>query len=79
MIGGLGYIEGPLVGAIVFFALQRWLSDYGVWYLVLLGAVAVAAAVWLPRGLWGALTSRTGVRLFPVGYLLPPSPPDRRR
>jgi branched-chain amino acid transport system permease protein len=79
VIGGLGYIEGPLVGAIVFFALQRWLSDYGVWYLVLLGAVAVAAAVWLPRGLWGALASRTGVRLFPVGYLLPASPPDRRR
>jgi branched-chain amino acid transport system permease protein len=68
IIGGLGYIEGPLIGAIIFFALQRWLADYGVWYLVLLGTIAVTAAIWLPRGLWGALSDRTGVRLFPVGY-----------
>jgi branched-chain amino acid transport system permease protein len=69
IIGGLGYLEGPLIGSLVFFALQRWLSDYGVWYLVLLGAIAVAAAVWLPRGIWGLVSSR-GVRLFGVGYHL---------
>ena len=69
IIGGLGYLEGPLIGSLIFFALQRWLADYGVWYLVLLGAIAVAAAVWLPRGVWGAVSSR-GVRLFGVGYRL---------
>jgi branched-chain amino acid transport system permease protein len=69
IIGGLGYIEGPIIGSIIFFALQRWLSDYGVWYLVLLGTIAVVAAIWLPRGLWGAVSGR-GVRLFPVGYHL---------
>jgi ABC-type branched-subunit amino acid transport system permease subunit len=36
---------------------------------VLLGAIAVAAAIWLPRGLWGVVSSRT-VRLFGVGYHL---------
>jgi branched-chain amino acid transport system permease protein len=69
IIGGLGYLEGPLIGSLVFFALQRWLADYGVWYLVLLGAIAVAAAIWLPRGIWGVVSSR-GVRLFGVGYHL---------
>jgi branched-chain amino acid transport system permease protein len=69
IIGGLGYLEGPIVGSLIFFALQRWLADYGVWYLVLLGAIAVAAAIWLPRGIWGVVSSR-GVRLFGVGYQL---------
>lgn len=36
---------------------------------MLLGAIAVAAAIWLPRGLWGAVSAR-GVRLFGVGYRL---------
>lgn len=70
VIGGIGYIEGPLIGAIIFFALQQVFANYGVWYLVLLGAVAITAALWLPRGVWGAITERTGLKLFPVGYLL---------
>jgi branched-chain amino acid transport system permease protein len=74
IIGGLGFIEGPIIGAIVFFALQRWLADYGVWYLVLLGLIAVTSAIWLPRGLWGALTRRANVSLFPIGYRLLPHP-----
>jgi branched-chain amino acid transport system permease protein len=70
IIGGLGFVEGPLIGAIVFFALQQTLSNYGVWYLILLGLIAMAAAIWLPRGLWGLLADRLGIRLFPVGYVI---------
>jgi branched-chain amino acid transport system permease protein len=76
VVGGMGHLEGPIVGGILFFALQQLLSDYGVWYLVLLGAVAMASAIWLPRGLWGTVTSRSGVKLFPVGYTV--TPPDGR-
>jgi branched-chain amino acid transport system permease protein len=68
VIGGVGTLEGPVLGAIVFFTLQQLLSDRGVWYLVLLGAVAIGAAVWQPRGLWGLVSARTPLRLFPVGY-----------
>ncbi|MBO0846763.1 MAG: branched-chain amino acid ABC transporter permease [Nocardioides sp.] len=70
VIGGIGYLEGPLLGAVVFFALQQYLADYGTWYLILLGVVAAASAVWMPRGLWGQVVHRTGLRLFPVGYRL---------
>jgi branched-chain amino acid transport system permease protein len=70
VIGGIGYLEGPLLGAVVFFALQQYLADYGTWYLILLGVVAAASAVWMPRGLWGQVVHRTGLRLFPVGYEL---------
>jgi branched-chain amino acid transport system permease protein len=70
VIGGIGFVEGPLLGALVFFALQQLLSDYGSWYLILLGAVGMAAALWMPRGLWGLVRDRTGLSLFPVGYFV---------
>jgi len=68
VIGGLGTIEGPILGAIVFFALQQWLSGLGVWYLVILGVVAVVITLFLPRGLWGLISGNGRFRLFPVGY-----------
>ncbi|MER5619458.1 branched-chain amino acid ABC transporter permease [Streptosporangium sp. NPDC002544] len=70
VIGGIGSIEGPLIGAVVFFGLQQLLSDHGSWYLVLLGAIGIAAALRLPRGLWGLVRDRTGLSLFPVGYFV---------
>lgn len=68
IIGGIGYLEGPIVGTIIFIVLQEALADYGTWYLIILGLVAMAGALWLPRGLWGTLSDMTGFRLFPVGY-----------
>jgi branched-chain amino acid transport system permease protein len=68
VIGGLGTIEGPILGAIVFFALQQWLSGLGVWYLVILGVVAIVVTLFLPRGLWGLISGNGRIRLFPVGY-----------
>lgn len=70
VIGGIGTIEGPIVGAIVFFALQQWLSDLGAWYLVILGVIAIVITLFLPRGLWGLVSGDGRIRLFPVGYRL---------
>ena len=70
LIGGLGSIEGPIVGAVVFFVLQQSLADKGAWYLILLGAVGVVVAMWIPRGIWGLVSSRFDLKLFPVGYWL---------
>ncbi len=66
VIGGVGTIEGPILGALIYFALQETLSDYGSWYLILLGIVAVVITVWFPGGLWGTLARRWRVHLFPV-------------
>ena len=68
VIGGLGTIEGPVLGAVLFFALQQVLAPYGAWYLVVLGVVAVAASLFARRGLWGIVTLRRDVRLFPTVY-----------
>ena len=68
LVGGLGTFEGPIIGAIVFFVIQNQFGDNGVWYLVGLGAAAILFALFLPRGLWGEIEARTGLRLLPVGY-----------
>jgi len=78
VIGGLGFIEGPILGTIVFFVLQQTLAEQGAWYLVILGAVAVAMAMWVPQGLWGLVSGRFQVRLFPVGYWVHSTPGDLR-
>lgn len=69
IIGGIGTIEGPVVGAVVYYVLQEQLADLGAWYLVVLGVVAIAVTLFLPKGLWGLL-SRGRYRIFPVGYRL---------
>lgn len=70
LIGGIGTIEGPILGTAVFFVLQQNLSQYNAWYLIILGLVAIAVALWAPRGLWGTFADYTHIRLFPVGYWL---------
>lgn len=70
MIGGMGTLEGPILGTIIFFVLQQNLAQQGAWYLIIFGSVAVVVAIWAPRGLWGAFRQRTGFELFPVGYRL---------
>ncbi len=74
VIGGIGTIEGPILGAVTFFALQQWLSDLGVWYLVILGVVAIVITITAPKGLWGVLSGNGRIRLFPVGYSVLESP-----
>jgi branched-chain amino acid transport system permease protein len=66
VIGGVGTIEGPILGALIYFALQETLSNYGSWYLILLGTLAVVITVWFPGGLWGTLVRRWRAHLFPV-------------
>jgi branched-chain amino acid transport system permease protein len=66
VIGGLGRIEGPIIGAVVFFALQEVLADYGSAYLVGLGLVTIVIVLLAPRGLWGLIVARRPMTLFAV-------------
>src|SRR5580698_10367376 len=68
MIGGLGTIEGPILGCIIYFVLQQTLQNYGAWYLIIFGALAVAVAIWQPRGIWGFVRDTFHFELLPVGY-----------
>ncbi len=73
VIGGIGSIEGPILGSIVFFALQQSLAGYGAWYLILVGSIAIAIALFAPRGLWGVIAERLRFSFFNTGYWLWPA------
>jgi branched-chain amino acid transport system permease protein len=66
VIGGIGTIEGPILGVLVFFVLQSFLAHYGSWYLMLLGLISIAVMLFAPRGLWGLVSEKTGLQLFPI-------------
>ena len=66
VIGGLGTLEGPIVGTVVFFVLRELLADYGAWYMILLGTLAVVVMLRYPQGLWGLVAERWDLRFFPV-------------
>ena len=50
----------------MYFVLREVLSDYGSWYLIVLGSVAVAFMLWAPRGIWGVVARRFDLHFFPV-------------
>ena len=70
IIGGLGTIEGPILGTLVYMILQQELQSYNAWYLIVLGLVAIVIALFARRGLWGLVDDHLHIRLFPVGYWL---------
>jgi branched-chain amino acid transport system permease protein len=66
VIGGIGRVEGPIIGTIIFFLLRQTLADLGSLYLLMLGAVAIAVMLLAPKGIWGFLAGRFGWQLLPL-------------
>ncbi len=77
VIGGIGTIEGPIIGTLIFFALRETLADLGTLYLMVLGAVAIAVMLKAPNGVWGFLRARFDLQLFPLGYRVIPGPTSK--
>ncbi len=70
VIGGIGTIEGPIIGTIIYFLLREFLADLGSIYLLLLGALAIIIMLISPKGIWGYFAGRWNVSLFPTGYVV---------
>jgi branched-chain amino acid transport system permease protein len=66
VIGGLGTVEGPIIGAVVYYVLRDRFADQATWYFIVLGIVAIVVAVRFRRGVWGTIAHRFDIRLFPV-------------
>jgi branched-chain amino acid transport system permease protein len=66
VIGGIGTMEGPVIGTVIFYLMQRYLADFGAWYLILLGALGILVMLFAPRGLWGLVAERYDLTLFPT-------------
>ncbi|MEQ9039446.1 MAG: branched-chain amino acid ABC transporter permease [Silicimonas sp.] len=68
VIGGIGTLEGPILGTLLFFALREVLADFGTIYLMVLGLVAIVVMLKAPKGVWGLIRERFDLELFPLGY-----------
>jgi len=63
LVGGLGTIFGPIVGAFFIVAMENYLAQVGQWVLVIQGAVFVICVLSFRRGIVGELAARLRVRL----------------
>jgi branched-chain amino acid transport system permease protein len=70
VIGGVRTIEGPVVGVLVLWALQFYLSGYGSLYLLMLGLIAILVMLFMQRGIWGSAAARWNWQLFAIRKLL---------
>ncbi|MEP1200868.1 branched-chain amino acid ABC transporter permease [Tateyamaria sp.] len=68
VIGGIGTLEGPIIGTILFFLLRETLADFGTIYLMVLGVVAIVVMLKAPKGVWGLVRDRYDLELFPLSY-----------
>ncbi|HLA81501.1 MAG TPA: branched-chain amino acid ABC transporter permease [Thermoleophilia bacterium] len=66
VIGGVGTIEGPVIGTIIYFVLRETTSKYGEWYFIVLGVLAIAVTIWSPQGIYGFIARKTNFFIFPL-------------
>jgi len=66
IIGGVGTMEGPIIGVVIFYLLQYYLAALGSWYLIILGALAIFLMLFAPIGVWGVISHPFDISLFPV-------------
>jgi branched-chain amino acid transport system permease protein len=64
IIGGIGTIEGPIVGSLVFVFLTQRLSEYYSISLLMLGGIAIAVILLAPKGIMGTLQDWIGFEIL---------------
>jgi len=57
LLGGMGTIFGPVVGAFVIVALQNYLADFGQWVTIVTGTIFVVCVLAFRRGIVGELAA----------------------
>jgi branched-chain amino acid transport system permease protein len=55
LVGGLGTVFGPVVGAFVIIAMQQYLAGFGQWVTVIQGCIFVACVLTFRRGVIGEI------------------------
>jgi branched-chain amino acid transport system permease protein len=63
LVGGLGTIFGPVVGAFLIIAMENYLAPFGQWVLVIQGAIFVVCVLVFRRGIVGELAKALRVKL----------------
>ncbi len=72
IIGGIGTMEGPIIGSIIYVALTQYLYNFPGISMTILGAIAVAAIMVVPNGIMGTIHNKTGFELLSPRRIMPP-------
>jgi len=63
LVGGLGTVFGPVVGAFVIVSMENYLAEFGQWITVIQGVIFVACVLLFRRGIIGEIANALRVRL----------------
>jgi branched-chain amino acid transport system permease protein len=63
LVGGLGTVFGPVVGAFIIVAMENYLAEFGQWVTVIQGVVFVACVLLFRRGIVGELANALKIPL----------------
>lgn len=63
LVGGLGTVFGPMIGAAVIVAMQNYLAEMGAWVTVIQGVIFIACVLAFRRGIVGEIGNLLRVRL----------------
>src|SRR5215831_35973 len=55
LVGGLGTVFGPVVGAFIIIGMQQYLAGFGQWVTIIQGAIFVACVLLFRRGIIGEI------------------------
>jgi branched-chain amino acid transport system permease protein len=55
LLGGLGTVFGPVVGAFILIALENYLAQLGAWVTIVQGAIFIVCVLTFRRGVVGEL------------------------
>jgi len=69
IVGGVGTLEGPIIGTLIYFGLRELFREAGDIFLIFQGATAAIVMLVAPSGIWGLVQARTGFQLFPTRRL----------
>lgn len=64
IIGGIGTIEGPILGAFIFVLLSQILSEYISLSMLILGVIAIIVILTAPKGIMGSLQEKMGFEIL---------------
>jgi branched-chain amino acid transport system permease protein len=64
IIGGIGTIEGPIIGSFLYVFLYQWLSEYPSISLLILGGIAIGVILIAPKGIMGTIQEKLGVEIL---------------
>ena len=66
MVGGIGSIDGVLIGSLIYCLADRWFGDYGSICLIVLGLMPLLTALYAQGGVWRLICKVIDPPWFPI-------------